>query len=193
MTFGGSHSLDQKMDYDLKMRIPKKLLDKTGLGKSASEGMKALSGQASKLGINIDEAEFLNVGVDIGGTTSKPTFIPKVLGAEGKSGKSMGDQVKDNLKEEAEKLKKEAEEKVKAEAEKIKKEAEDRAKAEAERLSKELENKAKAEAERLAKQAKDNAEAKRIRDSIDAALKAAKEKLLKDKLKGVPNPFKRGK
>ncbi len=193
MTFGGSHSLDQKMDYDLKMRIPKKLLDKTGLGKSASEGMKALSGQASKLGINIDEAEFLNVGVDIGGTTSKPTFIPKVLGAEGKSGKSMGDQVKDNLKEEAEKLKKEAEEKVKAEAEKLKKEAEDRAKAEAERLSKELENKAKAEAERLAKQAKDNAEAKRIRDSIDAALKAAKEKLLKDKLKGVPNPFKRGK
>jgi hypothetical protein len=193
MTFGGSHNLEQKMNYNLKMRIPKKLLDKAGLGQAANEGMKMLSGQASKLGIKVEETEFLNVGVDIGGTLAKPTFMPKVLGAEGKSGQSLGNQVKENLKEEADKLKKEAEDRIKNEGDKLKKEAEDRAHAEADRLAKELEAKARAEADRLSKQAKDNAEVKRIRDSIDNALKAAKDKLLKDKLKEVPNPFKKGK
>jgi hypothetical protein len=193
MTFGGSHNLDQKMNYNLKMRIPKKLLDKAGIGQAASEGMKLLSGQASKLGIKVEESEFLNVGVDIGGTLAKPTFTPKLLGAEGKSGQSLGDQVKESIKDEAEKLKKEAEERIKAEAEKLKKEAEERARAEAERIGKELEAKARAEAERLSKLAKDNADVKRIRDSIDNALKAAKDKLLKDKLKDFPNPLKRGK
>jgi hypothetical protein len=193
MTFGGSHNLDQKMNYNLKMRIPKKLLDKAGIGQATSEGMKLLSGQASKLGIKVEEAEFLNVGVDIGGTLTKPVFTPKVLGAEGKSGQSLGDQVKENLKDEAEKLKKEAEDRVRAEADKLKKEAEDRARAEAERLTKDLEARARAEADRLAKQAKDNVEAKRLRDSIDNALKNAKDKLLKDKLKDFPNPLKRGK
>jgi F0F1-type ATP synthase membrane subunit b/b' len=191
MTFGGSHGLDQKMNYNLKMRVPKALLDKAGLGQAASEGMKLLSGQASKLGIKVEEAEFLNIGVDIGGTTLKPVFTPKILGAEGKSGKSLGDQVKDNLKDEAEKLKKEAEEKLKEEAEKLRKDAEAKARAEAERLAKEIEAKAKAEADRLVKQAKDNAEIKRIKDSVEAAAKAAKDKLLKDKLKDIPNPFKR--
>jgi hypothetical protein len=191
MTFGGSHNLDQKMNYNLKMRIPKKLLDKAGVGQAASEGMKALNSEASKLGIKVEEAEFLNVGVDIGGTTKKPIFTPKVLGAEGKSGKSLGDQVKENIKDEADKLKKEAEEKVREEADKLKKEAEERARAEADKLIKELEAKAKAEADRLAKQAKDNAEVKRIRDSIEAAAKAAKDKLIKDKLKDIPNPLKR--
>jgi vacuolar-type H+-ATPase subunit H len=193
MTFGGSHNLEQKMNYNLKMRIPKKLLDKAGLGQAASEGMKMLSGQASKLGIKVEETEFLNVGVDIGGTLAKPTFTPKVLGAEGKSGQSLGNQVKENLKDEADKLKKEAEDRVKTEADKLKKEAEDRARAEAERLTKDLEARARAEADRLAKQAKDNVEAKRIRDSIDNALKNAKDKLLKDKLKDFPNPLKKGK
>lgn len=193
MTFGGSHNLDQKMNYNLKMRIPKKLLDKAGIGQAASEGMKLLSGQASKLGIKVEESEFLNVGVDIGGTLTKPTFTPKLLGAEGKSGQSLGDQVKESIKDEAEKLKKEAEERIKAEADKLKKEAEERARAEAERIGKELEAKARAEAERLSKLAKDNADVKRIRDSIDNALKAAKDKLLKDKLKDFPNPLKRGK
>lgn len=191
MTFGGSHNLDQKMNYNLKIRIPKKLLDKAGAGQAASEGMKALNSEASKLGIKVEEAEFLNVGVDIGGTTKKPIFIPKVLGAEGKSGKSLGDQVKENIKDEADKLKKEAEEKVRAEADKLKKEAEERARAEADKLVRELEAKAKAEADRLVKQAKDNAEIKRIRDSIESAARAAKDKIIRDKLKNIPNPLKR--
>ena len=191
MTFGGEHGLDQNIKYNLKMRIPRTLLDKAGIGQATSEGMKLISGQASKLGIKIEEAEFINVGVDVLGTIKKPTFTPKVLGAEGKSGQSLGDQVKESIKDEVNKIKEEAEARAKAEAEKLRKEAEDRARAEAEKLAAELEAKARAEADRLIKLAKDNEQAKRIRDSIESAAKAAKEKLLKDKLKNIPNPFKK--
>lgn len=191
MTFGGEHGLDQKMNYDLKMRVPKKLLDKVGVGQAASTGFKALAGEASKLGIKMEEAEFLNIGVGIGGTTTKPTFKPKLLGAEGKSGGSLGDQVKESIKEEANKLKDEAEAKVREEADKLKDEAEARARAEAERAAKELEERARAEADRLTKQAQNSAEAKRIKDSIDAVLKKQKEDLLKKTppIKIPKNPF----
>ena len=192
MTFGGEHGLDQNMKYALKMRVPKKLLDKVGVGQAASTGFKALSGEASKLGIKMEEAEFLNIGVDVGGTTLKPTFKPKLLGAEGKSGSSLGDQVKESIKDEANKLKEQAENKAKEEVDKLKEEAEARARAEAERAAKELEARAKAEADRLAKQASNSAEAKRIKDSIDAVLKQQKEDLLKKNPIPLPkNPFKK--
>lgn len=191
MTFGGGHGLDQKMDYDMKMRIPRKLLDKAGLGNAADAGMKAIQSQASKLGIAVNDAEFLNFGVDVGGTTTKPTFSPKLLGAEGKSGESLGDEVKESLKEEAEKIKEKAEEKVKEETDKLKKEAEERARKEAERLAEEAKEKARKEAERLAAKAANAEEAKRIRDSVETAAKKKAEELLKKK-NPFKNPFKKG-
>jgi hypothetical protein len=194
MSFAGSHGLDQTMKYMLKMRVPKQLLEKSSVGQAASEGLKNILGQVNKLGIKIDEVEFINIAVDISGTLKKPIFTPKFLGAETKTGQSLGNQLQESIKAEAEKLKAEAEAKLKAEAEKLRAEAEARLRAEAEKATKELEERARVEAERLAKQLKDNAEAKRVKDSIESALKAAKEKLLKDKLKeiNIPNPFKRG-
>lgn len=194
MSFAGSHGLDQTMKYMLKMRVPKQLLEKSSVGQVASEGLKNILGQVNKLGIKIDEVEFINIAVDINGTLKKPIFTPKFLGAETKTGQSLGNHLQESIKAEAEKLKAEAEAKLKAEAEKLRAEAEARLRAEAEKATKELEERARVEAERLAKQLKDNAEAKRVKDSIESALKAAKEKLLKDKLKeiNIPNPFKRG-
>ncbi|EJF51937.1 F0F1-type ATP synthase, beta subunit [Saprospira grandis DSM 2844] len=196
MTFGGAHGLDQTMDYDLKMRVPKAMIDNSVIGGATQAAGNLLASQASKLGIKVEEAAFINFAVDITGNLSNPKFSPKVLGAEGKSGESMGDQVKDNLKEEAEKLKAEAEEKVKAEAERLKAEVEERARKEAERLAEEAKERARKEAERLAAQAASSEEAKRIRDSIETAAKEAADKILQDKLNnpfGNKNPFKRNK
>ena len=153
---GGSHGLDNSMDYDMKMRVPRALLAKNPVGaaanKALSSGIGMLSGQAKKLGINIEDSEFINIDVLIGGTTSKPKFDVKLLGAEGKGGETLGDQAANMLKEEAERLKKEAEAKAKAEIERIRAEAEAQLKAEQDRLKKEAEEKAK----KLAQQAASN-------------------------------------
>lgn len=171
-TFGGSHGLDNSMDYDLKLRVPRGLLNKSPVGEAAnaaiSQGFGFLKGQASKIGVDIQEAEFLNIGVDIGGTLTKPKFTVKLLGAEGKGGESLGDQLKNTIKEEAEKLKAEMEAKAREEAEKLKAEAEARLKEEADRLKQQAADLAKKQAAELAEKIR-NEELKRIQDSIKSA------------------------
>jgi len=178
--FGGSHGLDKTMDYDMKMRVPRDMLSKNPLGKAANDavstGLGALAGQASKLGIELKDSKYVNVGVGITGTLTKPKFKVKLLGAEGKGGETIGDQVANKIKEEANRLKEEAEAKAKAEAERLKKEAEERIEKEKERLKKEAEEKAK----KLANQAKNDPGS--VKDSLQNILKG------KDKKK-FPNVF----
>lgn len=153
---GGSHGLDNSMDYDMKMRVPRALLAGNAVGAAAnnaiSAGLGVLGPQAKKLGIDLGDSEYLNIDVGIGGTVTKPKFKVNLLGAEGKGGKSIGGQAADLLKEEAERVKAEMEAKAKAEAERLKQEAEAKLKAEADRLKKEAEEKAR----KLAQQAASN-------------------------------------
>ena len=209
LLFNGSHGLDNSLGYKMKLRVPKALLDKSPVGGVANNGLAALQGEASKLGIDLNTGEFINFGIDIGGTMSNPDYKVKLLGVEGKGGKSLQEQAQESLKAEADKLKAEAEararaeaDKLKTEADKTKAEAEARAKAEAEKLKAttdkaraEAEAKAKAEAERL------RAEADRLRKEAETKgkaeadkLKAEAERLRKEaeqKLKDKYNPFKK--
>ena len=151
---GGSHGLDNSMDYNIKMRVPRELLAKNPAGKVLNDalgtGLAALSGEAKKIGVDLEISEFLNIGVGVGGTLSKPKFKINLLGGETSSGESLGDKAANLLKAEAERLKAEAEAKAKAEIERIRAEAEAKLKAEKERLMKEAEEKAKKLAEQAA-------------------------------------------
>ncbi len=153
--FGGSHGLDNSMDYDMKLRVPRELLNQNPAGAAVNNalgtGLAALSGEAKKLGVDLEISEFLNIGVGITGTMTKPKFKINLLGAEGKGGESLGDQAAAMLKAEADKLKAEAEAKLKAETERLQAEAEAKLKAEQERLKKEAEEKAKKLAAQAAK------------------------------------------
>lgn len=153
---GGSHGLDNTMDYDMKLRVPRSLLAGNAAGAAAnnalSAGLGALAPQADKLGIKLEDSEFVNLNVGIGGTFAKPEFKVNLLGASGKDGKGLAGQAVDAVKAEAEKVKDEIEAKAKAEADRIRAEAEAKLKAEQERLKKEAEAKAK----QLAQQAASN-------------------------------------
>lgn len=174
----GAHSLTA-LDYNFKLRVPRALLDKSPAGTAASQGLQGLQQQAQKLGINIDQGEFIDFGIDLGGTLKDPSFGKvKLLGIEGKSGQTVGNQIKESLKAQADSLKQEAEARARAEAERLKQEAKARARAEAERLKKEAERRAKEELER------------RLRE--EAAKKALEQggDKIKDKIKDkFPNPF----
>jgi hypothetical protein len=189
MKIGGSHGItNEDMKYNILAKIPRGKLGK--LNDVAGVGLDWLSGQASKLGINVDAGEFVNVALTITGTMLKPNIDVKLLGTDGQ-GKSIQDAAKDKLKDEADKQKKILEDKAKAEVDKAK----DKAQEELDKKKKELEGKAKIEAEKLKKKAEDEAK-KRLEDeaakkAAEAAKKAeealggkAKEELdkLKDKL-----------
>lgn len=212
-TIEGSHGLDNTLDYDLTLRIPRKLLESNPIGavagQAANTGIQLFNNEAQKLGIQLQQSDFINVGVDILGSMSDPQYKVRLLGAE-KGGQSMGNQIVNNAKEELDRLKAEAEAKAKAEAERLKNEAEARARAEAERLRAEAEAKAKAEADRLRAEAerlkaeaanKAKAEADRLRAQAEAKAKeAARLQAVQDSIKKAMqnkspfgNPFGGGK
>jgi hypothetical protein len=154
---GGSHGLDNSLNYDMKLRIPRELLAKNPIGSainsSVDKGLAALAPQAQTLGIDLKESEFVNLQVDVLGTVKQPKFKINLLGAEG--GGNIGQQIAGTIKEEAQKVKDEVEAKAKAEADRIKQEAQAKLDAEKQRLKEEAEERAR----KLAQQAARNPQA----------------------------------
>ncbi len=157
MTMGGMHGLTQNMDYKIKARIPRSLLEKSGITSSANKGLKLLTKQASKSGINIDVGEFINVMINVTGTMKDPKTSLKLLGTDGEKldiVKEVQAQVEEKVEEKVEEVKTEVKEKVDTKKEDLKK---------------------KADAEVAAIKAKAESQANRLRKQGDAAAKKAKD------------------
>ena len=87
LKISGKHSLTQDMDYKIKAKLPRKMLENNAVGSAAYSGMGFLSKEASKYGVNISAGEFVNVLIGIGGNMLSPRLSFKVLGTEGGSAK----------------------------------------------------------------------------------------------------------
>ncbi|MCB9081618.1 MAG: hypothetical protein H6555_07905 [Lewinellaceae bacterium] len=85
MTIAGKHGLSQDMNYDIKARIPRKLLEKNPVGATASAGLNAIQQQAGKLGIDFKQGENVDVMITLTGSMQKPQVKFKLLGMDGKS------------------------------------------------------------------------------------------------------------
>ncbi len=120
MQIGGNHKLTGDMNYAIIAKIPRKLLGKNPVGDAAESGLAFLNKEASKLGLNIDAGEFVNVQINLTGSMTDPKVKIKLLGSEGEA--SLEEAVVSNIKEEAKEklgdLKEEAITKATLEAEK---------------------------------------------------------------------------
>ncbi len=101
MTVGGSHGINTEMDYQMLAKIPRKLLEKNSVGQSVNRGLDLLTKEASKIGLNINNAEFINVKMNIGGSIKNPKISIKPVGTDGQS-------IKDELVNTAKDLKDQA-------------------------------------------------------------------------------------
>lgn len=117
----GGHSLGGDMAYEIDMAIPRKMLQNSNVAAYADKGLSYLLNQAGKLGVNVNQGEFINIRVKLGGKLSKPTVKIVPLGTSGESVeddlknqvKNTTDQVKDTIRKEVEKKKEEAMDTVK--------------------------------------------------------------------------------
>lgn len=113
MKIAGTHSLTQEIDYIIKANIPRKLLEKTGVGAAASAGYDQLAKEASKFGLNLKQSEFVNVQFNLTGSIKDPKVGLNLLGADGEAvAASPAEAAKEAVKEEAEKKIAEGKEKV---------------------------------------------------------------------------------
>ena len=110
MKISGTHSLSQEMNYRIKARMPRKLLEKNAAGAAASKGYDLLRKEASRFGLNLQKNEFVNVMIQITGTVKKPKISLNLLGGDGET--PVDAAVEASLKNEAEKAKVEVQKEV---------------------------------------------------------------------------------
>lgn len=85
MTIAGRHSLEQDMNYTINTVIPRSKLGNGSLGTTINQGVTALVKQAGQLGLNVNDAENLNVQIVLTGNMTDPKVGFKLLGADGET------------------------------------------------------------------------------------------------------------
>jgi hypothetical protein len=200
MKIGGTHSLTQNMDYKVKAKVPRKLLEQNAVGAAASSGLNALQKEAAKYGVNLKQSEFVNVLINLTGSISDPKVKLQLLGADGES--TLGATAEGQVKAELDKQKEELRQKAEAELEKGKEmvnekinQAADTARAVINKKVDEAKDKAIQTAkDKLGEKAGavlDSTAQKKVDDVLEGAGKESKDKI-KDELEKF-NPFKKKK
>lgn len=149
MQIGGSHGISSEMAYQIVTKTPRKALEKSGLG-AVNSGLNLLSKEASKVGVNIAQGEFINVRFDLTGTLFNPKVGMKVLGSDGQSTlkeeagatvQAVVDKAKDSLKNVANRELDKAKDKAKAVADSLTNVATQKAKEAADKAAQEVKDK----------------------------------------------------
>jgi hypothetical protein len=76
MTVAGSNGLDQSLQYNLGLKVPRSLL-----GGAANQAMSGLMAKAGKVGVDLTAAPEIALGIQLGGTVTSPTVKADVSSA----------------------------------------------------------------------------------------------------------------
>ena len=144
MTIDGVTFLNQDIDYNIDMQVPREKL-----GSDANKMINNLISQANSAGVNASVGETINVKAKVTGTTTKPAIALNY--------KEAAADVKDQVMEEAQKQVDELKKQAEAEYEKQKKEMEEKARKEYEKQKAALEKKKKEEEAKAKKKLEDEA------------------------------------
>ncbi|MEO0725610.1 MAG: AsmA-like C-terminal region-containing protein [Bacteroidota bacterium] len=107
MTISGRHGLAQNMSYTINTVIPRSKLGDGSLGTTINQGVSALVNQANQLGLNVNNAENLNVQIALTGNMADPNVGFKLLGADGESNlvEAATEEVKDLVADQVDEVK----------------------------------------------------------------------------------------
>lgn len=97
LVLGGEHSLDQTMNYVMKMNIPR-----SEFGSAANELINNMVASAAAKGLKLDPSDKINVDVRIGGTLFDPKFSLDMGGSAHGTVDQLKDQVRTQVKAEVE-------------------------------------------------------------------------------------------
>jgi hypothetical protein len=147
-SMAGSHSFSNEMNYVIKTKIPRKLLEKNAVGAAANSGYNMILKEASKYGVNIQNGENVNCQFTMTGSMFSPKIAFKVLSADGNT-------VQQTVENQANVLVDKAKDSIKTRVEQEMKKAEDKAREVAQKAKDSLNNVAKREAEKAIEKGKD--------------------------------------
>jgi hypothetical protein len=94
MQIGGTHGLDQSIDYVIAMKVPRKYL-----GTEGNNLINSLASQASSKGIPVKMGDVVNLNVKMGGTISTPSIKTDLKEVAGDAVADLKQQAADFAKE----------------------------------------------------------------------------------------------
>lgn len=92
MNISGSHALNKEMNYVIKTKVPRKLLEKNVATAAANQGINLITKEAAKYGVNVKNGEFVNCQFTLTGDILNPKVAFKLLGTDGQT---IGETAKD--------------------------------------------------------------------------------------------------
>ncbi|MCB9290452.1 MAG: hypothetical protein H6560_24290 [Lewinellaceae bacterium] len=187
MKIGGTYNITNKLNLNIKAKIPRKTLEQNAIGAAASSGFGLLQKEASKLGINIQQGEFVNVLINLTGDIQSPKVGLKLLGMDGEGETSVADAAKEKVKEETQKAIDEGKQVVKETTQKAIDSAKTVATQKIDETKKELEQKAKEEAQKALGNVVDSTAQKKADELLKDATKEGTDKIKENLDKW--NPF----
>jgi len=174
LVMGGDQGIDQTMNYEMNMKIPR-----ADLGGTAQDAINQVTSLAASQGIRIDPGETIDVKFLVTGTFSDPEIKPVFEEGLKNITEEVKEQVQEIIEEKVEEVQEEIRADVTKEAEKIMAEAQVRAdalKAEAKNAGEELIRLAEEEGQKRIKDAGSNALQKIAAETYAKTLKSEAEK-----------------
>ncbi|PLX10953.1 MAG: hypothetical protein C0597_15910, partial [Marinilabiliales bacterium] len=95
MTVGGSHGIDQTLNYDLDLIVTRKYF-----GSAANNALYGLLKQAAEKGVNVNVSETIKVKAKVGGTSTDPKITLNYKEDSGGAKESLKEELKEKVKEE---------------------------------------------------------------------------------------------
>jgi len=174
LVMGGDQGIDQTMNYEMNMKIPR-----SDLGSTAQNVINQVASLAANQGLSIDPGETIEVKFLVTGTFTDPKIKPVFGDGLDKMTEEVREQVQEIIEEQVEEVREEIRADVTKEAEKIMQEAQAKAdalKAEAKNAGEELIRLAEEEGEKRIKDAGNNALQKIAAETYAQTLKSEAEK-----------------
>ncbi|HLS47943.1 MAG TPA: AsmA-like C-terminal region-containing protein [Gemmatimonadales bacterium] len=173
MEVSGSNGLDQSLDYEIRLRVPRSLI-----GSEANQAIAGLVSRAAGAGIDLQTAPTIALGTQVGGTVTDPTISLGVGSAAESVAEGAGEAVREAADERVEAAVDSVRERATEAAEQVSREVEARAeamRAEAETLAVRIRQEGHARADSLVARSGDNpiaraaaeAAASRLREEAD--------------------------
>ncbi len=102
LRISGNHAIDNDLDYVIFAQVPRKKFNQIQAGQKINEGLEWISKEASRIGVDMNAGDFVNVQINLTGNILNPKVDLKLMDI---SGKSLDDAIKDKVAKEFTELK----------------------------------------------------------------------------------------
>ncbi len=184
MNIAGKQRLDGDMNYKLKVKVPRELLRKNAISDQVDRGYGLVLERANKMGLRLEDSEYINLEIDLYGNPLDPTTTLRVVDGEGRTADEVlkdavtekvtevKDSARNRASEELEVVKDTLTQELSAAADSLKKKADERVN--------EIKDEVKAKVEKKLGESVDSLLEEKTGAAIDSALNQAGKEMLGD-------------